>query len=72
MSLALAMRLVPDRLMPRAMAIVDAGLAERTVAIDERTSLIVGEQALVAAGEGNVYVISKDGPHVQVAVLGGR
>lgn len=57
---------------PRAMAIVDAGLAERTVAIDERTSLIVGEQALVAAGEGNVYVISKDGPHVQVAVLGGR
>lgn len=56
----------------RAVAIVDAELAERTVAIDERTSLVVGAQALVAAGEGNVYVCTKDGPHVQVAVLGGR
>ena len=56
----------------RAVAIVDAELAERTVAIDERTSLVAGAQALVAAGEGNVYVCTKDGPHVQVAVLGGR
>ncbi len=56
----------------RAVAIVDAELVERTVAIDERTSLVVGEQGLVAAGEGNVYVCTKDGPHVQVAVLGGR
>lgn len=56
----------------RAVAIVDAELAARTVAVDERTSLVVGAQALVAAGEGNVYVCTKDGPHVQVAVLGGR
>ena len=56
----------------RAVAIVDADLVERTVAIDERTSLVVGEQGLAAAGEGNVYVCTKDGPHVQVAVLGGR
>ena len=58
--------------LPRAIAIVDAELAERTVAIDERTSLVVGASALVASGEGNVYVCTKDGPHVQVAVLGGR
>jgi cyanophycinase len=56
----------------RAVAIVDAELADRAVAIDERTSLVAGAAALVAAGEGNVYVCSKDGPHVQVTVLGGR
>ncbi|GAA2174361.1 hypothetical protein GCM10009846_20010 [Agrococcus versicolor] len=56
----------------RAVAIVDAELADRAVAIDERTSLVAGASALVAAGEGNVFVCSKSGPHVQVAVLGGR
>lgn len=56
----------------RAIAIVDAQLASRVVAVDERTSLVVGTDALVAAGIGNVYVVSQDGPAVQVSVLGGR
>lgn len=51
----------------RAVGMVDAGLAERAVAIDECTSLIVGSSIQVA-GRGNVWVVSgtEDGVNVRV------
>ena len=55
----------------RAVAIVHAGMADRVVAIDERTSLIAGASGLVVAGEGSVWAAERasDGERVSVAVL---
>ncbi|QUW19689.1 Type 1 glutamine amidotransferase-like domain-containing protein [Agrococcus sp. Marseille-Q4369] len=56
----------------RAVAIVHAGLADRVVAIDECTSLVVGAGGLVVAGEGSVWAAERevDTERVSVAVLG--
>lgn len=53
----------------RAVAIVHAGLADRVVAIDERTSLIVGAGGLVVAGEGSVWTADSADGRVSVGVL---
>lgn len=55
----------------RAIAIVAAGLADRVVAIDECTSLIVGVGGLEVAGEGSVWTADRAGDtdRVTVAVL---
>ncbi|WP_072313001.1 Type 1 glutamine amidotransferase-like domain-containing protein [Agrococcus sp. Marseille-P2731] len=53
----------------RAVAIVHAGLADRVVAIDECTSLIVAAGGLVVAGEGSVWTADRDGDRVSVGVL---
>ncbi|SDS41461.1 Type 1 glutamine amidotransferase-like domain-containing protein [Agrococcus carbonis] len=53
----------------RAVAIVHAGLAERVVAIDENTSLIVGPGGLEVAGLGSVWTADRDGERVSVGVL---
>ena len=55
----------------RAIAIVAAGLADRVVAIDECTSLIVGAGGLEVAGDGSVWTADRAGDtdRVTVAVL---
>ena len=55
----------------RAVAIVDARLAERVVAIDENTSLIVGGGGLEVAGDGSVWTVEREGEaeRVSVAIL---
>lgn len=54
----------------RAIAIVAAGLADRVVAIDECTSLIVGDGGLQVAGDGSVWAADRgDGDRVIVSVL---
>lgn len=53
----------------RAVAIVHAGLAERVVAVDEHTSLIVGPGGLEVAGDGSVWTADRDGERVSVGVL---
>ncbi|WP_405217132.1 Type 1 glutamine amidotransferase-like domain-containing protein [Agrococcus sp. Ld7] len=55
----------------RAVAIVHAGLAERVVAIDECTSLIIGDGGLEVAGDGSVWTADRDGERVSVGVLAG-
>ncbi|RWR17734.1 peptidase S51 [Agrococcus lahaulensis] len=52
----------------RAVAIVHAGLAERVVAIDENTSLIVGSGGLQVAGDGSVWTADRAGDTDRVAV----
>ena len=53
----------------RAVAIVDAGLSDRVVAIDELTSLIVGVGGLRVVGEGSVWAV--DGSGAADAAAGG-
>ena len=53
----------------RAVAIVDAQLAERVVAIDENTSLIVSPGGLVVAGEGSVWTVERTDDRTTVAIL---
>ncbi|SFR98690.1 cyanophycinase [Agrococcus baldri] len=53
----------------RAVAIVHAGLAERVVAIDENTSLIIGPGGLEVAGDGSVWTADRDGERVSIGVL---
>lgn len=53
----------------RAAAIVHAGLADRVVAIDENTSLIVGDGGLEVAGDGSVWTADADGDRVSIGVL---
>lgn len=53
----------------RAVAIVDAGLADRVVAVDENTSLIVGDGGLQVAGLGNVWIADRAVDVVQVRVI---
>ena len=52
-----------------AVAIVHAGLAERVVAIDENTSLIIGDGGLEVAGDGSVWTADRDGDRVSIGVL---
>lgn len=53
----------------RAVALVHAGLAERVVAIDENTSLIIGPGGLEVAGDGSVWTADRDGERVSIGVL---
>lgn len=55
----------------RAIAIVAAGLADRVVAIDECTSLIVGAGGLEVAGDGSVWTADRagDADRVTVSIL---
>lgn len=53
----------------RAVAIVDAQLADRVVAIDENTSLIVGGGGLEVAGDGSVWTVDRAAERVSVAIL---
>jgi cyanophycinase len=53
----------------RAVAIVHAGLADRVVAIDENTSLIIGDGGLEVAGDGSVWTADRDGDRVSIGVL---
>ncbi|MFA4841370.1 MAG: Type 1 glutamine amidotransferase-like domain-containing protein [Agrococcus sp.] len=52
----------------RAIAIVAAGLADRVVAIDECTSLIVGSGGLEVAGDGSVWTADRAGDTDRVTV----
>ncbi len=52
----------------RAIAIVAAGLADRVVAIDECTSLIVGSGGLEVAGDGSVWTVDGAGESDRVSV----
>ena len=56
----------------RAVAIVDAGLADSAVAIDELTSLVVSAGGLQVAGIGNVWTVRGGDQGVTLAVLAGQ
>ena len=53
----------------RAVAIVDAGLADSAVAIDELTSLIISPGGLHVAGRGSVWAVQAGEQGVAVSVL---
>lgn len=53
----------------RAIALVDAGLAERVVAVDENTSLIVSPAGVEVAGLGSVWAVQPGEQGVNVTVL---
>lgn len=53
----------------RAIGIVDAGLAERVVAVDENTSLVVSSAGVEVVGDGNVWAVQPGESSVQVTVL---
>ena len=50
-------------------ALVDAGLAERVVAVDENTSLIVSPAGVEVAGLGSVWAVQPGEQGVNVMVL---
>ena len=54
----------------RLVAATEAGLVDGGVAIDERTVLIVGDDGLRVAGEGNVWRVLDDPAGVIVGTLG--
>lgn len=55
----------------RVVALVDAGLADRAVGVDECTSLIAGPDGLHVAGLGNAWAVSKTDTGTNVSILGG-
>ena len=53
----------------RAVGIVDAQLAERVVAVDENTSLVVSSAGVEVVGNGNVWAVQPGESSVQVTVM---